>query len=158
MLEQLAKRDKDWRKMALYICNDECLADDLVQDMYLYFADKEGTFNEGYVYFTLKDLFLMTKSKRYVNNRFEFTELNDNIDFEFQAYDYEQDLNTQKDIDLINETLNQSRIERIIINGIVFDGLRKFSRESGISINTAQKWKNNFKQKVWQKKSKEQGT
>ena len=152
MLEDLAKKDKQWRKMALYICNDKEQADDLVQEMYLYFADKKGVYNDSYVYFALKDLFLMTKSKRYVNNRIEFHQLNNNIDFELPDYDYEQDLKIQSDIDLINDTLNQSRIEKIIINGIVFDGLRKFSRESGISINTAQKWKNNFKDKIWQKK------
>lgn len=154
MLEDLAKKDKQWRKMALYICNDKEQADDLVQEMYLYFADKKGVYNDSYVYFALKDLFLMTKSKRYVNNRIEFHQLNNNIDFELPDYDYEQDLKIQSDIDLINDTLNQSRIEKIIINGIVFDGLRKFSRESGISINTAQKWKNNFKDKIWQKRNK----
>lgn len=154
MLEDLAKKDKQWRKMALYICNDKEQADDLVQEMYLYFADKKGVYNDSYVYFALKDLFLMTKSKRYINNRIEFHQLNNNIDFELPDYDYEQDLKIQSDIDLINDTLNQSRIEKIIINGIVFDGLRKFSRESGISINTAQKWKNNFKDKIWQKRNK----
>jgi len=154
MLEDLAKKDKQWRKMALYICNDKEQADDLVQEMYLYFADKKGVYNDSYVYFALKDLFLMTKSKRYINNRIEFHQLNNNIDFELPDYDYEQDLKIQNDIDLINDTLNQSRIEKIIINGIVFDGLRKFSRESGISINTAQKWKNKFKDKIWQKRNK----
>ena len=35
MLKELAKRDKDWRKMAFQICGNKMTADDLVQDMYL---------------------------------------------------------------------------------------------------------------------------
>jgi hypothetical protein len=154
MLEELAKRDKDWRKMALYICNNECIADDLVQEMYLYFADKQGTFNDGYIYFTLKDLFLMTKSKRYVNNRAEFCELNENIDFEFQAYDYEQDLNTQRDIDDIEEALSSCGIYKAIVVDSFLEGLRKVSRNSGIAINTVQKHRKYLKKTVWQKRNK----
>lgn len=35
MLNELVKRDKDWRKITLKICGDKSLADDLVNDMYL---------------------------------------------------------------------------------------------------------------------------
>ena len=35
MLEELSKRDNEWRRMALSICGNKMLADDLVQQMYL---------------------------------------------------------------------------------------------------------------------------
>lgn len=56
MLEQLAKRDKEWFKFALYICKDEDLAKDLVQDMYLKLYNKKV--NTSYVLITIKHLFL----------------------------------------------------------------------------------------------------
>mgnify|MGYP003661890430 CR=1 FL=1 len=34
ILEELSKKDKEWRKAAYVICKDKMLADDLVQEMY----------------------------------------------------------------------------------------------------------------------------
>lgn len=58
MLEELAKRDKEWRRMALSICNDKDLADELVQDMYIKIHDMgKKEVNGFYVYYTMKHLF-----------------------------------------------------------------------------------------------------
>lgn len=153
MLEQLSKKDTQWRAMALYICKDQVLADDMVQDMYLYLSDKEGEFNDGYIYFTLKDIFLMQVSKKYVKNRIEFVELDDNYNFEFDVYDFDKDQQTQKKIDKINQEFEScDQIEKIIIGNSYQSGLRKFSRESGISTATVQKYRQQFKDKVWQRK------
>ena len=35
MLKELSKLDSEWRKIALKICNNKMLSDDLVNDMYL---------------------------------------------------------------------------------------------------------------------------
>jgi hypothetical protein len=139
--------------MALYICKDKDFADDMVQDMYVYFSDKEGEFNDGYVYFALKDIFLMQVSKKYVKNRLEFVELDDNYNFEFDIYDFDKDYQKQKKIDRINQVFEScDQIEKIIIGNSIQSGLRKFSRESGISTATVQKYRQQFKDKVWQKK------
>ena len=58
MLEELAKKDKYWRKIAYDICNDKALADDLVQDMYIYFSTKKIKVNDAYVYKKIYHLFL----------------------------------------------------------------------------------------------------
>jgi RNA polymerase sigma factor (sigma-70 family) len=64
MLEQLAKRDKDWRKMAYQICGCKTTADDLVQDMYLKFANYDKELNDYYIFFALRSLFLDSIKKR----------------------------------------------------------------------------------------------
>ena len=57
MLEELSKRDKEWREMAFKICNCHTLSDDLVNDMYLVVVKKQRV-NEAYIYRTLKGLYL----------------------------------------------------------------------------------------------------
>lgn len=152
MLERLCQNNDLWIKMALQICNNLDTAKDLVQDMYIYMHNKEGEFNEGYIYFVIKDLFLQTKDKRYLKNRIEFIDLNENIDFDFEVYDYDTDQSIQKDIDLINEALYSCGIYKAIVADSFLEGLRKTSRESGISINTVQKHRKNLKVKLWQKR------
>lgn len=61
MLEELSKNDKNWRKMAFYICQCKSLADDLVNDMYIKLYEKhtpDKQYNEYYVYRTIKSLFI----------------------------------------------------------------------------------------------------
>ena len=57
MLEELSKKDKQWRIFALYICKDKQLADDIVNDMYLKLMDKVSV-NDYYVFRTIKTTFL----------------------------------------------------------------------------------------------------
>ena len=69
MLEQLAKKDNLWRKIALTICKDKYLADDLVQDMYLKLADNKKQINDFYVIITIRNLFIdyCRESKRFID-------------------------------------------------------------------------------------------
>jgi DNA-directed RNA polymerase specialized sigma24 family protein len=64
MLEQLCKRDSEWRKMALFFCKNKEDADDLVQDMYLKFANYNKPLNDNYIFFALKSLFIDNKRKQ----------------------------------------------------------------------------------------------
>lgn len=57
MLEELSKKDKQWRIFALYICKDKQLADDIVNDMYLKLIYKTNI-NDYYVFRTIKNVFL----------------------------------------------------------------------------------------------------
>ena len=74
MLEQLAKRDKDWRRMAYQICGDKMTADDLVQDMYIKMANCQKEVNEYYVIRVMINLF-----KDNIKSNNKFTELSDTI-------------------------------------------------------------------------------
>lgn len=58
MIEQLALKDTLWRKIALKICKDKMLSDDLVNDMYLKLYDCKKEINDFYVIRTIRNLFL----------------------------------------------------------------------------------------------------
>ena len=58
MLEELCKRDKDWRKIAFKICKDELLADDLVQESYLKAYNINKQINDFYFILIIKNTFL----------------------------------------------------------------------------------------------------
>jgi DNA-directed RNA polymerase specialized sigma24 family protein len=88
MLEQLAKRDKDWRRIAFNICKDKTLSDDLVQEMYLKMAECTKEINEYYVIRVMINLF-----KDNLKEQKRFTELTDTIKvsaFKFEFDDKEQ--------------------------------------------------------------------
>jgi DNA-directed RNA polymerase specialized sigma24 family protein len=68
VLDILAKKDTQWRKIAFNICKDKYLADDLVNDMYLALANNEKASNDFYVIIVIRNLFLHhTKTKKEVN-------------------------------------------------------------------------------------------
>jgi RNA polymerase sigma factor (sigma-70 family) len=60
MLNELSKRDKDWRLLAKQITSTSnlpsYLADDFVQEMYIKLHGKRGNYNTSYVYLTLKSI------------------------------------------------------------------------------------------------------
>ena len=57
MLDKLCKKDKEWRKMAFHICKSKDLADDIVQDMYIKFANYNKPLNDHYIFFAIKHIF-----------------------------------------------------------------------------------------------------
>jgi RNA polymerase sigma factor (sigma-70 family) len=71
VIEILAKKDAYWRKIALNICKDKELADDLVQDMYIKLIDCKKQINDFYVVIVIRNLFLdhikQTKKRGHVN-------------------------------------------------------------------------------------------
>lgn len=63
MLEELAKKDKQWRRIALRICNNSYLADDIVQEMYIRLHDCKKEINDFYVVITMRNIFLANLKK-----------------------------------------------------------------------------------------------
>jgi hypothetical protein len=58
MLLELSKKDKIWREIAFKICGDHSKADDLVQEMYLKLYNQKKQINSGYIYATLRSIFI----------------------------------------------------------------------------------------------------
>ena len=84
MLEILATKDSKWREIALKICKDKMLADDIVQEMYLKLADCQKQINDFYVIIVMKNIFLDHIKKEKLNvslNKFYNLE-SDEITFE----------------------------------------------------------------------------
>jgi len=64
VLEVLSKKDDYWRKIALKICKDKYLADDLVNDMYLKLYNNEKANSDWYVIIVIRNLFLDSLKQR----------------------------------------------------------------------------------------------
>ncbi len=61
MLEELAKKDKRWREVALNICKSKDLADEIVNQMYLRVVDErpdKEKLTEWYIITIIRNLFL----------------------------------------------------------------------------------------------------
>ena len=88
LLDKLVKDDARWRMVALKLCGNKEMADDLVQDMYLKVAEYKSI-NASFVYKTIKSLFLLS----FRNKRLESLENYYNIsnrDSTFEPDDYQQ--------------------------------------------------------------------
>lgn len=133
MLAELCKRDKDWRRMALQICGDKMLADDLVQDMYLKFSDYNKEMNEFYVFFAIKGIFLNGIKKRKL----------DVLDVEIEkvtifedTYCFETDnFETQ----IINQVDTFPYFERELLKATQLISQRELARQTDISLSTIKK-------------------
>jgi DNA-directed RNA polymerase specialized sigma24 family protein len=91
-LEDISKRDKEWRAMALSICSDKMLADDLVQEMYLkLYPNDYEKINSNFIYRVLMSIFLdYLRNKKTVSiSEFYYLKSNDNI---FEPDDDQQEL------------------------------------------------------------------
>ena len=95
ILEELSKKDKEWRKAAYVICKDKMLADDLVQEMYFKLMDRTK-WNDYFVFITLRNLFLdhLRKQKdvrleelHYIEDRSEVFEPDDEEQKILDAFD-----------------------------------------------------------------------
>jgi len=91
MLKHLAKKDKYWREIALKICKDKMLADDLVNDMYLKLYEVKKQISDFYVIITIRNLYydyLRDKKKTVsINNFYDVTQ--DDNNFELDDYQLE---------------------------------------------------------------------
>ena len=59
MLQELAKLDSEWRKIATKICGDKDIADDMVQEMYLKMHKLQPKYwNKHYISYAIYHLFL----------------------------------------------------------------------------------------------------
>ena len=134
MIEQLAKRDAEWRKIALKICGCKSLADDLVNDMYLKIYNlKPKKFNTSYISYTIYHLFLNHIKKETKTIYLDDTFIN---------------ISDEEDIELlerktINNALDElSFADREILLHTHERSLRKNVEYLGISIRTLQYGKN----------------
>lgn len=90
MLENLSKRDNEWRKIALKICGSKSLADDIVQEMYLkVYSAKPKHINTSYIYKAITSVYLNHVKK--TKNNLDITDLQIAYDDNKKEFDdYEQ--------------------------------------------------------------------
>lgn len=84
MLEDISKKDKYWRAIALNICKDKQLADDLVQDMYLKVNEIDKEVNDFYIITIINNLFIDVCRKN--KNELDVSQLYNLVD---KVYNYE---------------------------------------------------------------------
>lgn len=149
MLEELAKRDKDWRRMAFQICRDKCLADDLVQDMYIKFSTESYNkdLNDYYIFFAIRSIYLNTIKKRkldIVSNEIE------NINVIEDEYCLFKD-NIETEMILEIQRLPYFKKETALVTQVISQ--RELARQSGIPFETINKTIKKTKQELkelWQ--------
>jgi DNA-directed RNA polymerase specialized sigma24 family protein len=141
MLEELCKRDKDWRKMAFHICKSKDLADDIVQDMYLKFANYNKQLNDYYIFFAIKSIFLDYLRKEKIK-----VELNDNL-CNFDEYDYESDSLKELALIKVNEL---PYFEKELLTVTQEISQRQLARETDISFIVINQTIKKTKSKLWQ--------
>lgn len=126
MLEELSKKDKYWRQIALNICKSKSVADDIVQEMYLKLYNCQKQINDFYVILTIRSLFLDTKRKK---QNVELLEYNlQSRDSDFKPDDYEQHI--------LSEYKKLSWIEREIIIELYDKSFRELADSlTGVSYN-----------------------
>ena len=148
MLDELCKRDKEWRKMAFHICKSKDLADDIVQDMYIKFANYQKPLNDHYIFFAIKCLFYQTKDKRYLENQFTFVELNDNL-FNFDYYEYDFNEDELKELAL-TKVKELPYFERELLTVTQEISQRQLARETDISFVVINQTIKKTKKQLWQ--------
>ena len=140
MLEELAKKDAQWRKMAFQICKDKDLADELVQEMYLKLYQNTNLIKEGYIYTVLRNLFYdYTKHQKDILIDFSNIEILDDGDY-IEPIDYKA---------LIK---GLTWYERTMFELSTLVGQRELSRQTGIHIQTIHRINKMVKSKIYGKK------
>ena len=144
MLDELAKRDKDWRKMAYHICKCHSQADDIVQDMYLYFANYNKIVNDFYVYFCIKQIYL----RKIQREKIKTVELIDNYNTFADNYDFE--LDEIKEITL-KKVKQLPFFERELLKLTTQEmSQRELARQTDINLLVIQKTVKKTKQEIWE--------
>ena len=172
ILNELSKRNKEWHRIALSICKDEHLANDLVQLMYFrilkYIKDVDkikvnGKINSLYIYVTIKNIYYQHKNKLKKKKRFEYQE--------YDCYDESNDENSYSSsfvstIEDENNVIEYERAHQKIIDKIEkeiktchwFDeklfrlyyytdkSLRKIAKETSISLTSIYNSCKNYKE------------
>ena len=140
ILEELAKKDAQWRKMAFQICKDKDLADELVQEMYLKLYNNTNLIKDGYIYTVLRNLFYdYAKQQKDVIVDFSNIEILDDGDY-IEPIDYKA---------LIK---GLTWYERTMFELSTLVGQRELSRQTGIHIQTIHRINKMVKSKIYGKK------
>lgn len=143
MLEELAKNDKEWRRMAYHICRCKSLADDLVQDMYLHLSKYNKPLNEYYVYFAIKQIYIRKLQRR----KLDTVELTDNYITFTDSYDYELDETKEA---MLKKVAQLPYFERELLKVTQEISQRELSRQTKINLVVIQKTIQKTKLKLWQ--------
>jgi len=125
ILIELAKKDSQWRKMALQICKDTDLADELVQEMYIKVSNKTKPLSDGYIFVTLRSLF-------YDHLKNKDILIDDFSKFEMIVEEYCEEL----DIDYLKLTKNLTWYEKTMFELSTLVGQRELERQTGIPLQT----------------------
>ena len=141
MLE-LSKNDTRWRELAYKICGCKSLADDIVQDMYVYLSKyKDKDFTEPYVYYTMKHLYIRCKKeseKEILTNDFRLLKKDDTA-------------STQNRYDLLEMIEHLHLFEREVLLITHEMSLRKAEQETGIFYSKLNYHKNKGLNKLREK-------
>lgn len=123
IIHELAKKDAQWRKMALQICKCKDLADELVQNMYIKLSDRTIPVSDGYIFVTLRSLFYDSLKNNDIL-------IDDFSKFEIQDEEYCEGI----DYDEISKDLTW--YEKTMFEQSTLLGQRELSRQTGIHIQT----------------------
>jgi len=163
LLEELAKRDNEWRKIATHICKDRNIADEITQQMYIkcYNHLKKGkTINTWYIYQTLKSCFidLVRKSKktisieliRDIENKYTSTNISDIEEYENILVKLENGISQlkfyNKEVLMLNNGRTIEKGKNILI--VKKQSFRKLSQETSIPVNSLFKASRDAKDKL----------
>jgi RNA polymerase sigma factor (sigma-70 family) len=124
MLEELAKKDTYWRKIAFNICKDRYLADDLVNEMYLKLHDCKKQINDFFVIIVIRNIFLDLKRKKGTLHLYDFYNLESDVN-EFEVDDIDKII-----LDAYNELTFSERELILLANEM---SLRDIEKEFNIN-------------------------
>ena len=123
IIHELAKKDAQWRKMALQICKSKDVADELVQNMYIKLSERTIPVSDGYIFVTLRSLF------------YDSLKNNDILIDDFSKFEVEdEEYNEGVDYDELSKDLTW--YERTLFEQSTLIGQRELSRQTGIHIQT----------------------
>jgi hypothetical protein len=123
IIHELAKKDAQWRKMALQICKCKDLADELVQNMYIKLSERTIPVSDGYIFVTLRSLF------------YDSLKNNDILIDDFSKFEIEDDIYIEG-IDYKELSKDLTWYERTLFEQSTLIGQRELSRQTGIHIQT----------------------
>jgi hypothetical protein len=123
IIHELAKKDAQWRKMALQICKCKDLADELVQNMYIKLSERTIPVSDGYIFVTLRSLF------------YDSLKNNDILIDDFSKFEIE-DEEYNEGIDYSDLAKDLTWYERTMFEQSTLLGQRELSRQTGIHIQT----------------------
>ena len=139
ILQELAKKDAQWRKMAFQICKDKDLADELVQEMYLKLYQNTNLIKDGYIYTVLRNLF------------YDYTKSNKDILIDFSNIEI-IDTEYVEPIDYFQLMKGLTWYERTMFELSTLVGQRELSRQTGIHLQTIHRISKKVKNQINGKK------
>jgi len=152
MLDELCKRDKEWRKMAFHFCKSKDLADDIVQDMYIKFANYNKPINDHYIFFALKTIFLdylrIEKRIQTINiDLFPFEVQKKICEINYDFYDYDTDYLKELALTKVKEL---PYFERELLIESQKVSQRQLARETDIAFVVINQTIKKTKKQLWQ--------